>query len=313
MVGDEREIVSLPEGAERAECSATALSGVPEYSWWYGCSPTSGGMMVGYWDGRPGGYGNLFYGDSSTENADTRDMIASAAHITAGSENGYAYGDWHNSASYPSHESNPDCVADFMKTVDGGTSYLDIPVGLEAYCEWDDPSTPVNESHEATAQVEDVAYWGTPGQAFDYGDLKAEIDSDRPVIVDLMTYLSDLNWHGHSVVAYGYNDDMFQIKVPSPTGEVDVTVGGIAVMDTWLNGTNQSDWYDWSYNIVYPVFDGGHEWWPFVEFQGSSYTYRFDWMVVDAVTLDVEVPEPLTVLVVGSGLLALWSRRNPRP
>ena len=89
------------------------ISGVPTYEWYYGCGPTTGGMLIGTWDGRPG-YGNLFDGDASVETPATRAMIASDAHIVSGSENGYTYGDWHNSASYPNHEANPDCIADFM-------------------------------------------------------------------------------------------------------------------------------------------------------------------------------------------------------
>ncbi len=37
----------------------TTLSGVPTYDWWYGCSPTSAGMMVGYYDTK--GYKGLSY------------------------------------------------------------------------------------------------------------------------------------------------------------------------------------------------------------------------------------------------------------
>ena len=30
------------------------MSGVPDYYWYNGCSPTSGGTLVGYWDHQPG-------------------------------------------------------------------------------------------------------------------------------------------------------------------------------------------------------------------------------------------------------------------
>ena len=33
--------------------SRKVISGVPEYRWNYGCAPTSGGMVVGYWDRKP--------------------------------------------------------------------------------------------------------------------------------------------------------------------------------------------------------------------------------------------------------------------
>ncbi len=30
------------------------LEDVPDYDWYHGCSPTSGGMVFGYWDNQPG-------------------------------------------------------------------------------------------------------------------------------------------------------------------------------------------------------------------------------------------------------------------
>ncbi|MDY7002187.1 MAG: hypothetical protein SVS15_10460, partial [Thermodesulfobacteriota bacterium] len=37
---------------------AVTLNG-PDYDWWHGCSPTSAGMMMGYYDRE--GYGGLSY------------------------------------------------------------------------------------------------------------------------------------------------------------------------------------------------------------------------------------------------------------
>jgi len=308
---------SLDSGDQRPALETNPLPGVPEYVWWYGCSPTAGGMMVGYWDGRPG-FGNLYDGDASIWSGDgsqgTKSMVASTAHIVSGTEHGYTYGDWHNSTSYPSHEANPNCVADFIKTVNGGTTYFDIAPGLEAYCEWDNPQTAVNESYPATATSTDVAYWGTPGQAFSYGDLKAEIDADRPLMLSVLCH-DGTEWVGHSIVAYGYQDDLFQIKIPTGGTPLDLTVGGIAVMDTWSNGTAFSNWLDWDYNVFSSTMDGdGVEWWPFAEFHGSSWTYTsgagpYDWMVSDGQALEV-TPEPTTISLLALGGLAVIARRR---
>jgi len=305
----------------RPVIGANPLTGVPRYLWWYGCSPTSGGMMVAYWDQRPG-LGNLYDGDASIWGGDgasgTRSMVASTAHITAGAENSYTFGDWHNSASYPAHEANPDCMADFMQTVDGGSFSPQITSGLEAYCEWDNPNTAVNEAYPATAANYDVPYWagGTPIR-YTYADCKAEIDADRPVLLNVLTY-SQGDWYGHSVVGYGYQDNLFQVKVPLPGGtEADLLVGGIAVRDTWPSGTAQSEWVDWDWNLIAPIIDGDLEWWPFIEFQGSSLFYTdgspgpFDWMVSDVVTLEV-VPEPATLAVLAVGAVAVTRRRRRR-
>ncbi len=292
----DRDVATLSQGAEKPVCGANPLGGVPEYTWWYGCSPTSGGMMVGYWDGRPG-FGNLFDGDASVWGGSgasgTKSMVAGTAHIAAG--------------GYQGHPA--DCIADFMKTVGGGTYSPDIRSGLEAYCEWDHPGTAINESYEATATLLDGPFWGG---SFGYNDFKAEIDADRPVLLDVICYHPSLSdWVGHSIVGYGYQDNMFQVKVPAP-GSIyyDLTVGGVAVMDTWANGIAGSQWFDWNYNVVDPIIDGnGVEWWPFIDFLGSSWTALADWMISDAVTLDV-VPEPTSLALFSlAGLLILRRRR----
>ena len=322
---DALDIATISPDAPRPSCGGDPLSGVPEYVWWYGCSPTSGGMMLGYWDAQPG-FGNLYDGDASVWSGDgstgTRSMVASTAHITAGAENGYTYGDWGNCLSYPNHEDNPDCIADFMHTTDGGSSSYGIMTGIEAYVEWDNPATAVNESYPATATNLDVPLYGG---TFGYDDFKAEIDAGHPVLLNMLTLSKEQVapgvWvpqpYGHTIVGYGYQDDMFQVKVPDPSlGPIDMTVGGIAVMDTWTNGTAGSEWIDWDWNVFSSVIDGnGIEWWPFVELRGSSWLYSadapgpWDWMLSDAVTLEV-VPEPATLSMLALGGIGLVLRRR---
>jgi len=304
------------------------LAGVPTYTWWYGCSPTSGGMMVGYWDAQPG-YGDLYEGDASVWSGDgnsgTRRTVASTAHITAGAENGYTYGDYHNSPSYPTHEANPDCMADFMHTVDSGSNTPGIVSGLEAYVEWDNPTTATNEgAFDATVTALDVPYYGG---TFSFDVFKSEIDANRPVLLDVITARVSGDWVGHSIVGYGYSDNMFQVKLPH--NEANVTVGGIAVRDTWTPGSGaQSEWVDWNYNLVEEQFSGGHEWWPFIQFNGYSWVYSnpaytlYDWMVMEGITLDIQIeeqggviPEPSSVVIwalLGLVALAWHARRRSR-
>jgi hypothetical protein len=306
-------VAHIKESA-RPDNGAIIAGNVPSYYWHYGCSPTSGGMIVGYWDSKPG-YQNLFYGDASVQNAATRDMIASPAHITAGTQNGYTYGDWHNSTSYPDHESNPDCIADFMHTVDGGSTSANIASGLEAYVEWDNPATPINESYQATALSIDDPYWGG---SFTYSSLKAEIDADRPVLLDVYTYHVS-EWYGHSIACYGYQDSMFTICPPTGTGNI--IVPGVAVDDTWQNGTAMSEWLldtnddkvaDSSYNS-YIDPSSGIEWWPYYtdsDAAASSYVSYWDWSVGNAVTLDIVIPEPATICMFALGVLGLLRKRK---
>ena len=304
--------------AARPPLGGAKISGVPEYVWWYGCSPTAGGMMVGYWDGIQGRE-NLFDGDArqwfGNQDTGTRAMVASRAHITAGRENGMTYGDWHNSTSYPNHQANPNCIADFMKTQDAGTYAADITSGLKAFIEWDNPSTALHEGQPATTANIDMPYFGG---TFSYESFKAEIDRGRPVLLDLMTAETASQWIGHSVVGYGYRDAMFKVKVPNAAGEgVDMTVGGFAVMDTWANGTGQSEWVDWDWKVMPSVLEGDVEWWPFVPVLGASWIYDddalgpYDWMITDAVALYV-APEPATLVLLAAGALAVFIRRSPR-
>jgi hypothetical protein len=306
-------VVSLSPQDNKPSMSFNPIGGVPEYVWWYGCSPTAGGMMVGFWDAQPG-MGNLYKnGDSQvwsgSGSTGTRRMVASDTHITSGSQNGYTYGDWHNSVSYPNHESNPNCIADFMKTVDSGSYTLDIQAGLEAFCEWDDTSAyDMKDGYQATTKLREVPYYsGT----YNYQGFKTEIDAGRPVLLDVIT--ADPNWIGHSIVAYGYQDNMFHIKLPS--SGANVTVGGFAVMDTWDNGTGFSEWVGWDDSLVTPIIDiNGVEWWPFVEFEGYSWIYDtnppygpYDWMIMEGIELTV-VPEPATLTLLALGALAMPRR-----
>lgn len=311
-------IQTLAPDAPRPSLGERHLAGVPEYVWWYGCSPTSAGMLAGYWDGQPG-RGNLFDGDASLwygdQDTGTRAMVADRAHITAGNENGYTYGDWHNSTSYPNHVANPSCIADFIKTVDSGSTSGNITTGLRTFIGWDNPATALHEGLPASTADPEVGYYGG---LLTYESYKTEINAGRPVMLNIVTAETRESWVGHSIVAYGYRDEMFQVRVPLWSGDtVDLTVGGVAVRDTWANGTAFSEWVDWNDNIISSVIEGDVEWWPFVEFQGASWIYDdgtpgpYDWMVMDAVTLYV-APEPATLalLAVGAASCALGRRRR---
>ena len=58
------------------------LSDVPGYLWYHGCCPTSGAMIIGYWDAH--GYPDLIPGsnDWNTNRNNIKNSIASAGHIS---------------------------------------------------------------------------------------------------------------------------------------------------------------------------------------------------------------------------------------
>ncbi len=268
------------------------LTGVPEYKWYHGCSPTSGGMLMGYWFNQ--GYKKLLPGvtNAYSQDANVNKAISSSEH--------------NRNDTYRGHD--PNCIADFMKTVRGGTDADYIPTGLK---DW---SASVGVS--ATASHNWVNYLGG---AFDYADYKGEIDHGRPMLLNLETYAPApvTGWVGHTVVGYGYQDAMFHLKIPTDNGLADVTVPGFAVMDTWKNGVGpgaQADWIDQSGNVIYAQEIDGREWWPFLDMtltDGWDYTDYWDWLVVDGVFYQ-PTPVPATLWLFAGGLAVLIIyRRKP--
>ena len=270
--------VSLSLSAFPAQADTKVLSGVPEYYWTKGCSPTSGGMLMGYWFNQ--GYTSLLPGvtDAYSQDAKVNQAISGIA--------GYMH-----------------------TTANGGTYADDIPTGLK---DW---ATSVGMGTK-TAYHDWVSYGGG---TFDYADYQAEINAGRPMILNLETYKSGFGWVGHSVVGYGYQDAMFNIKIPTGSGTTaNVTVAGFAVMDTWMNGVGagkQSGWLDWDGTPLYSLLQDGVEWWPFLDMTltgGWDYTNYWDWQVVDGVFYQ-PVPAPATLLLFASGLATLVIyRRKPR-
>lgn len=215
-------------------------------------------------------------------------MVGSTAHIIAGNENGHSKGDWHNSPSYPNHESNPDCIADMMHTEQGATFPNYLLSGLQAYCNWNDPTTPESESYTAT-----VAAYFAPEYSgdFSYTMFKAEINAKRPVLLSVAADgyapgTTQFGSMGDAIVGYGYRDSMFHVRVKTSSGYSNRTVGGMAVKDTFDPGTAFSSWKGWNDETVLPVIEGDVEWWPFIltttESRGTS-----DWMVTEATFLQV--------------------------
>jgi len=220
------------------------LDNVPDYYWYHGCSPTSGGMLIGYWDNQPG-YENLYDGDAPMYAGSGQDAIDD---IISSPE--------HNSATYnatecthdntpPAGDIGPNSIACFMHTnpSNGSSQEMDIPTGLRRYAAYDDPDTTINESYDFHSFM---YYTPHPNQgwpdwandsAFEFSDLKREIEAGRPMMLDV-----SLDAGGHSVVAYGWRvrDDGTQ---------------WYAVRDTWQDGNSNGD-----YGITATTLDG-YEWW----------------------------------------------------
>jgi len=198
---------------------------VPDYSWWFGCSPTSGGIIAGYYDGLSfdGGvthpYEDLIVGDASIETHEVHEAIATSGDglytgsgsiipATPGTGNCGDYAMYDDVNDYgaavpyldlssldPAAAHPDDCLADFMGTGQsatgltmGGTWIPDIGPGIEDY--W---------AYKGYLATTTTMVYGI----FTWGVLVAEINAGRPVLVNV-----DSSGDGtidHSMVAVGYN------------------------------------------------------------------------------------------------------------
>ena len=231
-------VLCLGAGAAHADLGAelayyvqgtTVPGSSPSYDWWYGCSPTSAGMMMGYYD--RSGYGGLAYsnlvpgGVAETSSFGTpsplvNNVIASAGHIADFYAGGYeASGD---DGLGPYHRFNS--LADFMGTsqdsagnVNGGTTFYYNDRGYRVYYSdliaagdqvWgSDGMYGIREYVQyAGYDVASLYTQATRGAGrpfgFTFDDYMAEIDAGRVVMIHV---------EGHSMFGYGYDEGSSQI------------------------------------------------------------------------------------------------------
>jgi hypothetical protein len=276
----------LPTGLAFYKQGAVTLSNPGDYDWWYGCSPTSAGMIIGHYDvaGYNGhSYSNLVPGgqaENSTFGSGpylVNNAIASPGHIedfysNLSSDAGYGLsGDdlpppWHSF----------DCLADFMGT---SQDIYENSNGETTFYYWTD-GTPFTSTDAAAAAVADfdgmygmgeyLRYAGYDAATlytqhiyspdaplgFTFEQYVAEIDAGRPVMIQV---------EGHSMYGYGY----------------DAANNTVLLHDTWSLGEHSMTW-------------------------GGSYAGMQQWGVV-ALT---PVPEPATICLLGLGSVVLLRKRR---
>jgi hypothetical protein len=202
------------------------------YDWWYGCSPTSAGMLLGWYDRN--GYSNLVPGgDAETSTfgnpgALVNSAIASSGHISdfyggLSPSGGYNIGG--DDVVSPLHSF--DSLADFMGTSQDaydnangttkfhfytdnspltadelysyGSSYYDADgmYGIGEYIQY---------TGYDTATLYNQRIYGHNGidAGFTYEQYKAEIDAGRGVLIHVQ---------GHTMYGYGYIDGTTTIEV----------------------------------------------------------------------------------------------------
>jgi hypothetical protein len=230
-----------------------SLANTSNYEWWYGCSPTSAGMMMGYYDRNgymsysydglvPGGVAEASSFPSTAGSWDylSQYIIASPEHVSDFYITGF--GTSGDDVSPPHHSFNS--LADFMGTSQDNISGLYGGTGngngYSTFFYWNDGSPMYDYELQALGYDyynldgmygigEYVEYAGydtttlytqyidTEGltYGFTYAQYMAEIDAGRPVLIHV---------EGHTMLGYGYNNG------PAPT---------VLLYDTWSpNGQN---------------------------------------------------------------------------
>jgi hypothetical protein len=185
---------------------AVVISGVPTYLWRHGCGPTAAGMMIGYWDSKPG-YEWLISGSASTQTTAVNEVIAS----TTGVQNHYTDYALPDDGASPTilpdkselpvgDEHADNSIADFMHT---SQSYSGNKYGWSWFSDF------------GPALVEDIQMSNNPGGFTGYSTnlyydstlwntFKAEIDAGRPV--GLLVDSSGDGTSDHFIPAFGYDE-----------------------------------------------------------------------------------------------------------
>ncbi len=227
-----------------------SLANTSNYQWWYGCAPTSAGMMMGYYDRNgymsysyaglvPGGIAEASSYPSSAGSWDylCQSIIASSGHVSDFYITGYgASGD---DVLPPHHSFNS--LADFMGASQDNLSTLGGNAnGYTTFFYWSDGSP----MYDYELQVLGYDYFNLDGMygigeyveyagyetttlynqyidtagytyGFTYAQYMDEIDAGRPVLIHV---------EGHTMLGYGYDNTV------APT---------IILYDTWgPNGQN---------------------------------------------------------------------------
>jgi hypothetical protein len=272
-----------------AHTSGGSLSGAGTYDWWYGCSPTSAGMLLGWYDRN--GFSNLVPGGNAELNtfgnpdALVNSAIASSGHISdfyGGLSPSAGYGLSGDDISGQQHNFN--CLADFMGTsqdaysnTNGATTFFfyndnspltlgDIYSYVPSYYNRDGMYG-ISEYISYAGYSASVLYsqyiygYGGKSAGFTYDQYKAEIDAGRGVLIQV---------EGHTMYGYGYIAGTDTIQV----------------YDTWAPaGTNP----------------GTMTW-------GGAYPYGSSSLAHYGVTV-IEIPEPATVALLALGGLLLRRKK----
>jgi len=244
--------VVSPDGREqgfRKVGAAAQLSGTCNYDWWYGCSPTSAGMLMGYydrkllWDGLTyyslvpggaaetnsyGGGGGLDFNGDATPDLKCNKVIASSGHIA----DYYIAGYGGSGDDQPPFHAD-DCLADFMGTSQdsGGNSN-----GSTSFWYWTDGTKYYARDAFNRGHAGDDGMYGMA----DYLDYRGYGSGDPTTDTNFFTQLTD-NEHANGFTFAEYRAEidagrpvLIHVEDHTMLGcGYDTATNRVYVYDTW--------------------------------------------------------------------------------
>jgi hypothetical protein len=197
------------------------IAGVPDYDWWYGCTPTSTGMMMGFYDRN--GFSNIVQGTAELDSFGGPAPNANAAIASSGHIADYWIGYGTEADPNPGSTRPDDSLADFMGT--SKWAKCGSPDGSTWVYNWNDghPWTPADAVAYGVAGCELISGIDryVTSRGYPYEDLKSqyisaigalgmtlaqfqtEIDAARPVGVNI---------EGHTMMGYGYSGSTIYVN-----------------------------------------------------------------------------------------------------
>lgn len=187
--------------------STVRIKGVPGYLWRDGCAPTAMGMIMAYYDGKPG-LDFLMPGDALTQTSDVNQCIASHGSSTDPRHyEDYARPlDAHTvsvrldrSSTAPDSCHADDCLADFLHT---SRSYSRLRYGATLWTVYGDGFSEYVAYRQESASYVGYSTRKTWLQGLTASLLRSEIRAGRPLLFSIDSDGDGSN--DHAVAVFGY-------------------------------------------------------------------------------------------------------------